>query len=68
MAEALPQLENIEEMNAKDSSSKLEEYFCSSLDKGAKVKWFLAFFSFLIHTRLTFGIRYGQALNWTSFT
>ncbi len=38
MAEALPQLENIEEMNAKDSSSKLEEYFCSSLDKGAKVK------------------------------
>ena len=38
MAGALPQYKNIEEINAEDSSSKLEEYLCSSLDKGAKVK------------------------------
>ena len=36
MAEALPQFKNIEEINAEDSSSKLEEYLCSSLDDGAK--------------------------------
>ena len=37
-AEALPQFNHIEEINAEDSSSKLEEYLCISLDQGAKVK------------------------------
>ena len=47
MAEALPQFKNIEEINAEDSSSKLEEYLCSSLDDGAKsakVKWQIIIF------------------------
>ena len=38
MAEALPEFKNIEEINAEESSSKLEEYLCISHDQGAKVK------------------------------
>ena len=37
-AEALPQFKDIEEINAEDSSSKLEEFLCTSLDQGSKVK------------------------------
>ena len=38
MAEVFPKFKDIEEITAEDSSSKLEEYICISLDQGAKVK------------------------------
>ena len=37
MAESLPKFEKIEKINAKESSSKIEEYLCYSLDSSAKV-------------------------------
>ena len=38
MAEVFPKFKDIEEITAEDSSFKLEEYICISLDQGAKVK------------------------------
>ena len=37
MAESLAKFDKIEKINAKESSSKIEEYLCYSLDSSAKV-------------------------------